>query len=121
MENPFKSILLHLNWPSALKFMESGQIDMRMTLLERDGAHALVRFEVDDTGMGIEPGALAILLSDAHLFEQLDSTAARKYGGLGIGLAHVRELARLMEGELGAESAPAQGSKFWFTARLRIL
>lgn len=106
---------------NALKFMESGQIDMRITLLERDGAHAFVRFEVDDTGMGIEPGALAMLLSDAHLFEQLDSTAARKYGGLGIGLAHVRELARLMEGELGAESTPAQGSKFWFTARLRIL
>lgn len=105
---------------NAVKFMESGRVAVGITLLERDEQRALLRFEVADTGIGIDPDALPALLSDAHLFEQLDSTVARKFGGLGIGLAHVRELARLMGGQLGAESVPGQGSSFWFTASLRI-
>ena len=105
---------------NAIKFMEAGQVDVGITLLEREGLRVLLRFEVADTGIGIDPEALPALLSDAQLFEQLDSTAARRFGGLGIGLAHVRELARLMGGQLGAESVPGQGSRFWFTARLRV-
>lgn len=104
---------------NATKFMESGCVDVGIAVVERDTHGAFVRFEVADSGIGIAPEALSVLLSDAQLFEQLDSTAARKFGGLGIGLAHVRELARLMGGQLGAESTPGHGSRFWFTARLR--
>lgn len=100
--------------------MDSGEIRIGLRLLERDDQRALLKFEVIDTGIGIEPDALTLLLSDAHLFEQLDSTAARRFGGLGVGLAHARELAKLMGGQLGAESTPGQGSTFWFSAWLRV-
>ena len=105
---------------NAVKFMDAGSVDVGITLVERDAQQALLCFEVADTGIGIDPEALPALLSDTHLFEQLDSAASRKFGGLGIGLAHVRELARLMGGQLGAESVPGEGSRFWFTARLQV-
>lgn len=103
---------------NAIKFTDAGAITISAATLAQDTDGVLLRFEVADTGIGISPTALDALLSDQHQFRQLDEREARKYGGLGVGLASVRELARLMGGNLGGTSTPGQGSRFWFTARL---
>ena len=100
---------------NAAKFTERGPIILRAEKLEEQGEEILVRFEVQDTGIGIAPDKLSGLF---EAFEQADSSTTRKYGGSGLGLAITRRLAQLMGGEVGAESEPGQGSTFWFTARL---
>ena len=105
-----------LNYASnAVKFSEAGVISMRAVLLEDDGQELLVRFEVADTGIGIDPGSISRLFK---AFEQADGSTTRKYGGSGLGLTITRQLVHLMGGEVGVESVPGQGSRFWFTARL---
>jgi two-component system sensor histidine kinase/response regulator len=76
----------------------------------------LLRFEVEDTGIGIAPETLARLFDR---FEQGDNSMTRRFGGTGLGLAITRHLAELMGGEAGASSTPGTGSQFWFTARLK--
>ncbi len=100
---------------NAIKFTESGTVSLRAIKLEEDDTGILVRFEVQDTGIGIAAEKLAVLFES---FEQADTSTTRKYGGTGLGLAITRRLARLMGGEAGAESELGQGSTFWFTARL---
>ncbi|MBV5274986.1 MAG: response regulator [Lamprocystis purpurea] len=100
---------------NAVKFTERGAIALRCGLLAEDAQGLLVRFEVQDTGIGIAPDALARLFG---AFEQADDSTARRFGGTGLGLALTARLARLMGGETGAESEPGRGSLFWFTARL---
>ncbi|MBI5922838.1 MAG: PAS domain S-box protein [Betaproteobacteria bacterium] len=105
-----------LNYASnAVKFTEHGSIVLRARVLEDSGDKLLMRFEVADTGIGIAPEQMARLFQS---FEQADSTTTRKYGGTGLGLAITRQLARLMGGEVGADSTPGAGSTFWFTARV---
>ena len=101
---------------NAVKFTETGSITLRTVFQEETNETVLVRFEVQDTGIGIPPETLPRLFS---AFEQADSSTTRKYGGTGLGLAITRRLARLMGGEAGVASAPGAGSTFWFTARLR--
>ncbi len=106
-----------LNYTSnAIKFTEQGTISLRSEKLEEQDDKILVRFEVQDTGIGIEPDKLSNMFK---VFEQADSSITRKYGGTGLGLAITRNLARLMGGEVGVESKPGQGSTFWFTALLQ--
>ncbi|MBU0622345.1 MAG: PAS domain S-box protein [Gammaproteobacteria bacterium] len=105
-----------LNYLSnAVKFTERGTITVRISKSEETATSLLVRFEVTDSGIGIEPEKLSGLFA---AFEQVDATISRRYGGTGLGLAITRQLARLMGGEAGAQSVPGQGSTFWFTARL---
>ena len=100
---------------NAIKFTERGTIAIRAVLLEDRGGKLLVRFEVQDTGIGIPQDQLARLFKD---FEQADASTTRKYGGSGLGLSISRRLANLMGGEAGVESRPGAGSTFWFTAEL---
>ncbi|MEI7431240.1 MAG: response regulator, partial [Betaproteobacteria bacterium] len=101
---------------NAVKFTEKGAISLRTKLLEDIGEALLVRFEVSDSGIGIEPEKMKSLFQP---FEQADVSITRKYGGSGLGLAITRRLAMLMGGEAGVESVSGQGSTFWFTARLQ--
>ena len=100
---------------NAVKFTEHGSITIRARTLPDDGERILIRFEVQDTGIGVEPQKIPLLF---EAFEQGDSSTTRKYGGSGLGLAITRRFARLMGGDAGASSAPGTGSTFWFTACL---
>ena len=101
---------------NAIKFTESGAVTLRTLKVVESDESVLVRFEVQDTGIGIAPETLPRLFST---FEQADNSTTRKYGGTGLGLAITRRLAELMGGEAGVESMPGAGSTFWFTARLK--
>ncbi len=106
-----------LNYASnAIKFTETGQIFLRGRLLEENENELLVRFEVEDTGIGIAPEQAHRLF---HAFEQADASTTRLFGGTGLGLVITRRLAQLMGGEVGVDSQPGVGSTFWFTARLQ--
>lgn len=106
-----------LNYASnAIKFTPAGKVTLR-TLIEEETPHdARVRFEVEDTGIGIAPDVTDKLF---HAFEQADASTTRQYGGTGLGLAITKNLAELMGGNAGCESSPGKGSRFWFTARLK--
>jgi len=105
-----------LNYASnAVKFTDEGSIILRTRLLGEQEGRLLLRFEVQDTGIGIAPETAAKLFA---AFEQADASTTRQYGGTGLGLAITRHLAKLMEGEAGVESKLGLGSTFWFTARL---
>ena len=100
---------------NAVKFTTRGTITLRARLLDARDNDLRLRFEVQDTGIGIAPDRLPKVF---EAFEQADSSTTRQYGGTGLGLAITQRLARLMEGEVGAESTPGVGSTFWFTVRL---
>ncbi len=101
---------------NAVKFTQAGHIELRARLLEEVNGELLVRFEVVDTGVGIPTEQLSQLF---EAFEQADVSTTRRFGGTGLGLTITRRLARLMGGEVGADSEPGSGSRFWFTARLQ--
>ncbi|WP_395703304.1 response regulator [Aquabacterium sp.] len=106
-----------LNYASnAIKFTERGQVTLRLRTEADEGTHWRVRFEVEDTGIGVPAEAAARLFES---FEQADSSTTRRYGGTGLGLAITRRLARMVGGEAGLLSTPGVGSTFWFTARLK--
>ena len=101
---------------NAIKFTEKGNVTVRAFPQEETADALVVRFEVQDSGIGIPPETLPRLFS---AFEQADNSTTRKYGGTGLGLAITRQLAELMGGDAGALSTPGSGSTFWFTASLR--
>ncbi len=101
---------------NAIKFTNQGTVVLRARVLSEEAGAVLMRFEVEDTGIGIEPAVLARLFKP---FEQADASTTRQFGGTGLGLAISRHLAELMQGTAGASSRPGQGSTFWLTARLR--
>jgi signal transduction histidine kinase/ActR/RegA family two-component response regulator len=102
---------------NAVKFTELGSITLRARAVQRDESVVTVRFEVEDTGIGIAAEQIPRLFT---AFEQADSSTTRKYGGTGLGLAITREFARLMGGDAGATSTAGHGSIFWFTARFPL-
>jgi len=100
---------------NAVKFSSHGDIVLTASVLERRDSELLVRFAVQDCGIGIRAEAMDRLFS---AFEQADGSTTRRFGGTGLGLAINKHLARLMGGEVGAESVEGQGSTFWVTVRL---
>jgi two-component system, sensor histidine kinase and response regulator len=100
---------------NAVKFTEQGSIVIRIRQAESSEDDILVRFEVEDTGIGLAPDQIKKLFQS---FSQADTSTTRKYGGTGLGLAISKRLAELMGGEVGVESEPGRGSTFFFTARL---
>jgi hemerythrin-like metal-binding protein len=106
-----------LNYASnAIKFTHTGSVSLRAIVREEDDDSALMRFEVQDTGIGIIPEMAERLFS---AFEQADNSITRHYGGTGLGLSITKKLAQLMGGDAGVASSPGVGSTFWFTARLK--
>ena len=97
---------------NAVKFTPSGAVTVRAGLDCRIGSGLTLRFEVEDTGVGIVPEVLPRLFTP---FEQADRSTTRKFGGTGLGLALTKRFAEMMGGHAGGASTPGTGSCFWFT------
>ncbi len=95
---------------NAVKFTESGSVTVRAASRDTPAGRRL-RFEIEDTGIGIPPEAQARLF---ERFQQADASTTRRFGGSGLGLAITRKLARMMGGDVGVASTPGRGSVFWF-------
>ena len=102
---------------NAIKFTEEGGISIEITHVPATGDTCVLRCDVSDTGIGIAPEKIAILFDK---FTQADASTTRVYGGTGLGLAICKELTELMGGEIGVESEPGRGSRFWFTVACDI-
>jgi signal transduction histidine kinase/ActR/RegA family two-component response regulator len=100
---------------NAVKFTDTGRISLRCLHEGANEAGEILRFEVTDSGPGLEPAVIERLFAP---FEQADNSATRSFGGTGLGLVITRRLAQLMGGDAGCTSQPGVGSRFWFTACL---
>jgi signal transduction histidine kinase/ligand-binding sensor domain-containing protein/CheY-like chemotaxis protein/HPt (histidine-containing phosphotransfer) domain-containing protein len=96
---------------NAFKFTNDGMVRLKVDRMPGGENYSMVRFSVQDTGIGIAPDALARLFQK---FEQADSTTTRRYGGTGLGLAICRQLVELMGGEIWVDSRLGEGSTFTF-------
>lgn len=97
---------------NAIKFTNSGEVQVSTQLLAREGDRVQLRFSVRDTGIGMTPEQMGKLF---HAFSQADGSTTRKYGGTGLGLSICKRLVELMEGEIHVESELGKGSNFVFT------
>jgi signal transduction histidine kinase len=112
--NRLRQALMHLA-DNAVKFTATGVIRIGCEYARQDETGALIKFSVEDTGIGIDPQHAELIFQK---FSQVDGSFTRRYGGTGLGLAIVKELVTLMHGEIGLESRVHAGSIFWFTVPL---
>jgi len=103
---------------NAIKFTQRGYVALSVEeivpLIPENGTIKL-KCTIEDTGIGIDPEAQERIFGK---FTQADTSTTRKYGGTGLGLAICKQLAEMMNGEVGVTSAPGRGAQFWFTAVL---
>ena len=111
-----RQVLLNLAG-NAIKFTDQGHVLIEVLVVERSGQQARLRFQVEDTGIGIPPEDLERIFEK---FTQANNTPARKYGGTGLGLAISKRLAELMGGELRVRSEVGRGSVFWLELWLPV-
>jgi CheY-like chemotaxis protein len=109
--------VLHNLVSNAIKFTDKGAIAVQAHCIEQSAALATIEWQVSDTGIGIAANKLGSLF-DA--FVQADDSITRRFGGSGLGLAISKQLVEQMDGQIGAGSTPAQGSRFWFRLRLPL-
>jgi hypothetical protein len=109
--NRLRQVLTNLTG-NAIKFTETGQVTIRVTVDPAAGSDTVLRFEVSDTGEGIAADKLALIFEP---FTQADTSITRKHGGTGLGLTISSRLTALMGGEVGVTSELGAGSTFWFT------
>ena len=100
---------------NAIKFTEKGEINLRIKVREETETDYLLRFEVQDTGIGMTQETQNLLFKS---FQQADASNTRLYGGTGLGLAISKSLIEMMGGEVGVISQLGHGSLFWFEVRL---
>ncbi|MFP4471079.1 MAG: ATP-binding protein [Bacteroidales bacterium] len=112
-----RQILLNLA-NNAVKFTDNGFVNISIRLEEEKKRKVLLYFEVEDTGIGISKEGMKLLF---HEFSQVDASTTRRYGGTGLGLSISKKLANMMKGDIGVESQPGKGSKFWFTAQFEAV
>ncbi|WP_445941118.1 response regulator [Pseudomonas sp.] len=102
---------------NAVKFTEQGEVEVILRVEQRDAEQVLLYLAVRDTGIGLTPEQMGRLFES---FQQADTSTTRKYGGTGLGLAICKSLAEAMEGSVGVETQPGQGSLFWCRVPLGI-
>jgi CheY-like chemotaxis protein len=105
-----RQVLLNLI-SNAIKFTASGQVTVLGREVACEGALSTLEFSVSDTGIGISPDQQLQLFQP---FSQVDSSLTRRYEGSGLGLSIARRLVDLFGGQIGVDSEPGQGSRFWF-------
>ena len=111
-----KQVLLNLVG-NAIKFTERGGVTLKLSAQRAPEAWAGVLFEVIDTGIGMEPGALANLFQPFH---QVDGTRSRRRGGTGLGLAISQRIVEAMGSHIEVKTQPGRGSRFRFALALEL-
>ena len=114
--DPLRLVQVLLNYTSnAIKFTDSGNVIVRAKRVNQHDNPFALRFEVQDTGIGMTAEQVSQLF---QLFHQADTSTTRRYGGTGLGLAISKQLIEMMGGTVGVDSTPNKGSTFWFEVSL---
>ena len=116
-QNRLLQILFTLG-ENAIKFTSIGSVTVAGFACQEAISYLSIRFEIKDTGIGINKEARSRLFSP---FEQADNTSTRRYGGTGLGLAICKRLAKMMDGDISVNSSEGLGSTFLFHVRLPII